>query len=205
MTVATRKAAKKPAKTKASSSAGSAQERRKLFVEAYITNGGNATQAAISAGFSHHAAGAIGHKLLKHAEVSAQLQQRRTELARKYELTTDNVLRSLAQAVHFDPRKLYNPDGTLRAVHELDEDTAMALSGFEVAEEKGSGDDRGKVVSYTKKVKWLDKNTAREQAMKHLGLFLEDNKQKHPISDLNDEQLAKFIEAKAREAGVTVH
>lgn len=201
MSVATRK----PTKTKASSSAKSAQERRKLFVEAYIANGGNATQAAISAGLSAKTAGATGHKLLKRADISAQLQQRQSALAQKYELTTDNILRSLAQAVHFDPRKLYNTDGTLKAVHELDEDTAMALSGFEVSEEKGTGDDRGKVVGYTKKVKWLDKNAAREQAMKHLGLYLEDNKQKHPISELSDEQLSKFIEAKAREAGVTVH
>lgn len=197
----------RPAKprTKASSGADEARRRRKLFVEAYLSNGGNATQAAISAGLSAKTAGVTGHKLLKHAEVSALLKQRQTELAKKYELTTDSVIKSLAQAVHFDPRKLYNADGTLKAVHELDEDTAMALSGFEVAEEKGTGDDRGKVIGYTKKVKWLDKNAAREQAMKHLGLYLEDNKQKHPISELTDDQLSKFIEAKAREAGVTVH
>lgn len=190
---------------KASSSADAAQKRRKLFAEAYMTNGGNATQAAISAGFSAKTAGVTGHKLLKHAEISAMLKQRQTALAQKYELTTENVIRSLAQAVHFDPRKLYNEDGTMKAIHELDEDTAMALSGFEVVEEKGSGDERGKVVGFTKKVKWLDKNAAREQAMKHLGLYLEDNKQKHPLSEMTDEQLSKYIETKAREAGVTLH
>ncbi len=133
--------------------------------------------------------------MLKNVKVATLLRQRQAELAQKYELTTDSVIRSLSQAVHFDPRKLYNADGTLKSVVELDDDTAAALSGFEVVEEKGSGDDRGKVVGYTKKIKWLDKNTAREQAMKHLGLYMEDNRQKSPLEGVSRDVL-KLMEAK---------
>lgn len=132
--------------------------------------------------------------MLKNVKVLTLLQQRQAELAQKYELTTEAVIKSLAQAVHFDPRKMFNIDGTLKAVHELDDDTAAALAGFEVTEEKGSGDDRGKVVGYTKKVKWLDKNTAREQAMKHLGLYLEDNKQKSPLEGVSRDTLKMMQE-----------
>lgn len=174
-------ATKKPAKhKKAGSTILDATLRRKKFAEAYLANGANASQAALTAGYSPKTAGAAGSRLLKHVEVLAIVNSRRTELSQKYELTTESVIKSLAQAVHFDPRKLYREDGSLKPIVELDDDTAAALSGFEVSEDKAEG----MVVGYTKKVKWLDKNTAREQAMKHLGLYLEDNKQKSPFEGL---------------------
>jgi len=179
-------ATKKPAakKVKASSSQAAAESRRTLFIEAYLANGGNATNAAKAAGFSEKSAHQQGCALLKHPKVIHRLDERRKELAQKYELTTENVIKSLAQAVYFDPRKLYDENGNLKPITELDDDTAQALSGFEVMEEKGSGEDRGKVIGFTKKVKWLDKNVAREQAMKHLGLYEQDNKQRNPLENL---------------------
>jgi phage terminase small subunit len=183
-------ATRKGSKVKAGNTQEDAANRRKLFIEAYLTNGGNASQAAIAAGYSPHTAGVTGSRLLKHAEVLAQLQQRRNALLSKLELTTESVLKSLAQAVHFDPRKLYDASGGLKPIHDLDEDTAMALSGFEVTEEK----DRGKVVGFTKKVKWLDKNAAREQAMKHLGLYEQDNKQRNPLENLPRDVIQAIVD-----------
>lgn len=183
-------ATRKGSKVKAGNTQEDAANRRKLFIEAYLTNGGNASQAAIAAGYSPHTAGVTGSRLLKHAEVLAQLQQRRNALLSKLELTTESVLKSLSQAVHFDPRKLYDASGGLKPIHDLDEDTAMALSGFEVTEEK----DRGKVVGFTKKVKWLDKNAAREQAMKHLGLYEQDNKQRNPLENLPRDVIQAIVD-----------
>ncbi len=191
--VAAKKTAKPVApKTKASSSKQAAADRRHAFVEAYITNGGNATQAALTAGFAPKSAYSQGHNLLKHHETIRMLEERRKNLAQKYELTTENVLKSLAQAVHFDPRRLYNADGSLKPVHELDEDTAMALSGFEVIE-MGARKDEDAPIGVTKKVKWLDKNAARDQAMKHLGLFEKDNSQANPLGDVPREALKALV------------
>ena len=111
----------------------------------------------------------------------------------KLELTTESVLKSLAQAVHFDPRRLYNADGSLKPIHELDEDTAMALSGFEVLEEFAGRGDQREAIGVTKKVKWLDKNAARDQAMKHLGLFEKDNSQANPLGDVPREALKALV------------
>lgn len=191
--VAAKKTAKPVApKTKASSSKQAAADRRHAFVEAYITNGGNATQAALTAGFAPKSAYSQGHNLLKHHETIRMLEERRKNLAQKYELTTENVLKSLAQAVHFDPRRLYNADGSLKPIHELDEDTAMALSGFEVIE-MGARKDEDAPIGVTKKVKWLDKNAARDQAMKHLGLFEKDNSQANPLGDVPREALKALV------------
>jgi phage terminase small subunit len=187
-------AAKKAApKVKASSSKQAAADRRHLFVEAYMANGGNATQAALSAGFAKKSAHSQGHDALKHPETIRMLNERRKNLAQKYELTTENVLKSLAQAVHFDPRKLYKDDGSLKPIHELDEDTAMALSGFEVLEEFAGRGEQRETIGYTKKVKWLDKNAARDQAMKHLGLFKADNQQTNPLGYVPREVLKALV------------
>lgn len=50
-----------------------ADQRRLLFVEAYIANVYNATQAAIAAGLSEKSAYSQGHELLKHPEVAAAI------------------------------------------------------------------------------------------------------------------------------------
>ena len=47
--------------------------RKTVFVEAYITNGGNATQAAITAGYSEKTCEQIGHQLLKKTSVQIYL------------------------------------------------------------------------------------------------------------------------------------
>lgn len=173
-----------PRNPKASSSKSAAAKRRVLFAEAYLANGGNATDAAKKAGFSERTAYSQGHDLLKHPEVKALIAERQEELTRKYKLTTENVHRSISQALHFDPAKLYNDDGSLKKVTEMDEDTRMALAAIEVVEMAGAakigGDDGvglSHVQMFTKKVRWLDKNVVREQAMRHLGMFEKDNKQ----------------------------
>ncbi len=86
------------------------------------------------------------------------------------------MLRNLAQTLFFDPRNLFNDDGSLKSARDLDDETAQALASLEVVEMiNGKGKNTAPV--YTKKLKWLDKNAARDQAMKYLGLFEKDNEQ----------------------------
>lgn len=182
--MATQKKATKPAKktakpskarAKAGTSNEAAMERKIKFVEAYIANGENGTDAAIKAGFSPKGAGVTASRLLKDINVQTILRERRQKLADKFALNTENVIRNLACAVYFDPRKLYNADGSMKSIVDLDDETAAAITGIEIVEMPG---EKGAVPLFTRKVKWLDKNTAREQAMKHLGLFKQDNEQK---------------------------
>lgn len=176
-----------------------------------IANDDNVTLAAKIAGFSARSAAQQGSRLLKDAKVKQLLKDRRAALLTKLELTSEAVLRSLAQSVFFDPRKLYRADGTLKAVYELDEDTAMALAGLEVTEEMGPAPadvelepqphggglkrQQGRKVlrSVTAKVKWHDKTAAREQAMKHLGLFKADNTQRTLLGDVPRDKLKAIV------------
>lgn len=181
-------------KKKASSTAkqgtskAAAEARRKMFVEAYFANGGNATQAAVEAGYSQQSAAQQGARLLKDVKISAAIQARREALVGKYELTSEMVMRSIVQELTFDPAKLYNDDGSLKALHELDEDTRMVLAGVEFVQ---FGSLEAPV--FARKVKWAQRHQAREHAMKFLGMFERDNRQK-------SDPIAEFLAGLSRSA-----
>ena len=156
-----KKTAKKPAK-KAGTSKAAAAYRKFLFVHEYIANGGNATQAAISAGYAANSAGRHADHLVKDGEVQRIILQATEKAAKTVEFTSEEAILSTARAIRFDPRKIVKSDGSMKAIHELDDDTAMALQSFEVDEITHDG----AVIGHSRKIKWCDRNTAREQANK---------------------------------------
>lgn len=181
------------------------EERKKRFIELYIANGGNATKAAIDVGFSAKSAGAQASRLLKDINVFAELKKRQTELAQTYKLDSESVLEQLAKIVYADPRKCFGPDGCLLPVSEWPDEVAAMVSSVEVdALYEGHGEDR-RQIGVTQKVKFWDKNSAIEKAMKHLGQFEKDNKQKHPVTEMSMEQLEAFIARKQKEIAEAQH
>jgi len=66
--------------------------KQQRFVEEYCGNGWNATQAAISAGYSPHTAKEIGYENLTKPHIAVQVAVRRRELAEKAELSGQWVL-----------------------------------------------------------------------------------------------------------------
>jgi len=151
----------------------------RAFVEEYIANGRNATQAykKFHPRVTDRTATVEGSKLLTKPDVQAYLKKREEALQEKLELTTERVLRELARLSFFDVRKLFNADGTLKAPSELDDDTAAAIASIESEELfEGTGDNR-KWKGMVRKVRAFNKHGALQDAMKHLGLFKEDNDQ----------------------------
>ncbi len=167
---------KKRQREKAGTSKAAAANRKMLFVEAYIANGGNGLQAAVSAGYSQKGAGVTASRLLKDANVSREIANRSREIANKYALTADLAARSIVQELTFDPAKLYDAAGNLKPITELDEDTRMALTAIEF-EQVGSTD----APIYVRKVRWGNRSAARDHLMKHLGMFEKDNAQKAQV------------------------
>lgn len=153
-------------RVKAGNGHAAAAARRGVFVQAYMANGHNATQAAITAGYSAKTAYSQGQRLLKHVEVSGQLAEMAREAGKAAGLTIERVLEEVRRLSFSDPRKLFRRDGTPIPIAELDENTAAMISAIEV-------DATGRL----KRIRLWDKNAALEKAMKHLGLFKCDNAQ----------------------------
>lgn len=144
--------------------------KQQRFVEEYLVDL-NAAAAARRAGYSEKTARQIGERLLTNVDIQEEVQALMQARQQRTEITADRVLRELAAVAFFDPRKLFNPDGSPKPITELDDQTAAALAGIEVLEEfEGAGKDRV-FVGYTKKYKVADKNTALTNAMRHLGML----------------------------------
>jgi phage terminase small subunit len=118
--------------------------------------------------------------LLANPKVASRIAEFRAPALAAARLDVEETERQLACVVRSDPRKLYRADGSMIPVHELDAETAAAISSVEVREEfEGQGESR-KLVGYTKKIKFWDKTAAINMAMRHLGQFERDNSQRMP-------------------------
>lgn len=190
------KTARSTKKTSAASEKGAAATARvdgllpkqAKFVAEYLISG-NATQAALAAGYSPKTAYKIGAENLKKPQIASLLEVKQSEIAARQderlaamELTQARVQREIARIAFFDPRKMFHADGRPKDVTELDDDTAACIVGLDVLEEwEGHGDDRV-LVGHVKKYKIANKNAALDQASKILGLYEKDNDQKsNPI------------------------
>lgn len=140
------------------------------FVAEYLVDL-NAKQAAIRAGYSSRTAQVQGSRLLSKAKVADAIQVGQKAREERTRITQDRVLQELARLAFFDIRRLYNEDGSLKAPHELDDDTAAAVAQLESLEEyAGSGEDRA-LIGHTKKAKTFSKDAALSLAMRHLGML----------------------------------
>lgn len=150
--------------------------RQRRFVAEYLTDF-NATQAAIRAGYSARTAASQGERLLRNVEIAEAVAQAAQQTATKLELTRERVLQETARIAFFDPRKLFRDDGSPKSLHELDDDTAAAISGLDVLEEFETRDGERTPVGLVKKYRIADKNSALDRAAKLLALFGDHNKQ----------------------------
>lgn len=154
-----------PGVKKLQSSQTAAEARYKLFAEAWLANGGNATQAAIDAGYSEKTAYSQGGRLLRHVDVVARIKAGQRRLHQKFELQTERVLEEAARIALADPRELFTIDGAVKPIHLWPDHVAAAVSSVKYGQ-------------YGLEVKLWNKPGLISDGMKHLGLFERDNRQK---------------------------
>jgi phage terminase small subunit len=106
-------------------------------------------------------------RLSRNAKVALRVEELRKPVMKAAKLEIEEALRQLAWVLRSDPRRLFRPDGSFMPVHELDDATAAAISSIEL-------DDRGR----PKKIRLWSKTDAIDKAMRHLGAFESDNRQK---------------------------
>ena len=144
--------------------------KHKLFVTEYLKHC-NATKAAISAGYSKRTAYSAGQRLLKHVEVSAELNKKTTKMLEKNEITVDRVIAELGKMAFLDPRKLFASDGSLIPIHELDDDSAASIAGLEVNELFEGDGEQKHAYGLLKKIKIADKGQNLERLGRYFKLF----------------------------------
>jgi hypothetical protein len=141
---------------KAGTSRRAAEERRRRFIAAYVENGGNATQAAVAAGYKPGlAAEKAGYRMSKDVRVSAELKKRAGEIAARADLKAEALASVLRGLVHARAIDVLTPNqkGQLPA---LTPELEVAIVGFKF-------DNKGKI----REVRLADKNAAIERAMRY--------------------------------------
>jgi phage terminase small subunit len=134
----------------------------------------NATKAATAAGYAPKSAHVTGSRLLKNPKIQAEIAKQDAELDKKLDLSAEWILKRLMWRADFDVRQFYNEDGSLKSVHELDEQTAFALQGMDVEKlyehfGKGAAKNTGTIT----KIKYADRDRALELLGRHKKLFID--------------------------------
>ncbi|MDE4918360.1 phage terminase small subunit [Cupriavidus metallidurans] len=143
-------------------------DKMKRFVAEYLVDQ-NALQACIRAGYSANSARVHSNRLMQNPAVKAAIEAKLGKVLNKLEITAERVLLERARLAFLDPRKLVDAKGKALGIHQLDEDTAAAVAGFEV--------ERGRVT----KIKLSDKSASLTALEKHLGLYKDGDSDASPL------------------------
>lgn len=163
------------------------------FVDEYLVDL-NATQAALRADYSEKTAYSQGQRLLKKVEIQSAIQERMNGRSNRTQITADEVVLQLARMGMSDVRKLFTPDGRLKAVHDLDDDTAAAVQSIEVITKMIPGHEGEEPeVEYLHKIKMIDKIRPLELIGKHMGKQLGQWAEKHEHEHNAGKSLADLL------------
>ncbi|MDA8260574.1 MAG: terminase small subunit [Betaproteobacteria bacterium] len=165
-----------------------AAEKERRFIEAYISNQQNGAQAAITAGYAAKTARQAASRLLKKSDVRAEIERRLEEVRVAAEertgVSVSGTLVELRALLHSDLRRAFDPkSGAILPPELWPDDLARAMCSVKVVEKmvvEGKGKKRTvkMVPMYVREIKLWDKGAAMERAMKHLGMFKQDNAQR---------------------------
>ncbi len=107
-------------------------------------------------------------------KVKARVRELRDQVTAAGIIDATEVKLLLSRVARATIRNCFREDGTLKAPHELDDETAAAILGFETVEETKKG---GKRVALVRKVKLINKVEALDKLMRHYGQYERDNMQ----------------------------
>jgi len=157
---------------------GNLTDKQEKFCQEYLVDL-NATQAAIRAGYSEATARSQGQRLLTNVDIQARISELNKSRLEATGISQKRVLEEYAKIAFFDIREIFDVDGGLINVKQLDANNAGAIASIKSSEEWGEDEDGNRVVTGTlKEVKVFDKIRALQDLGKHLGLFEKDNSQK---------------------------
>lgn len=113
--------------------------------------------------------------LMANRNISSRVAELRKIVAERSVVSQESVIKELQRIAFFDIRKLFNEDGTLKRVTELDDDTAAAIASIEVVDIGADGQ-----LVLSKKFKTSEKLKALDLIGTHLGMFV------HKVEDVTD-------------------
>lgn len=164
-------------------------DKEEAFIREYPKDN-NGTKAATRAGYSEKSAKNTAAKLMAKSTIREAIAKTKMTAAERCGISLDRVLLEYKRLAFYDPKRMYDDEGNLKSVHDIDDDTAAAIAGISNEELfEGRGENR-KHVGTLKHVRIFEKKAALTDLMKHLGGFEKDNAQRMPdtlvMADIKD-------------------
>ena len=147
---------------------GQLTPKQRLFVAEYLKNGGNATQAAISARYSKKTAYSIGQENLKKPEIINALLSARNSIEKREEKALMEAYETEAELdriIKFNLKDYVDPEtDEAMPISKLSKDAAACISEFTTIETP---------LGSQRKLKFFNKLDAISKKMQRLGLLKE--------------------------------
>lgn len=141
-------------------------DQQALFCMKYVELKLNGTKAALAAGYSTKNAGVSSSALLKNPNIVGFIKELQKDLSMQIGINAADIAREYAKIGFSDIRKVFDENGNLINVTDIDADPAANIASIEVFEEyQGTGKDR-EFIGNTKKVKFYDKVAALDKLAK---------------------------------------
>lgn len=142
--------------------------KQQRFCDEYLVDL-NATQAAIRSGYSEDTAKVIGCENLTKPYIKSYISERQKQLQEKTHITQEMVLAEYAKLAFFDIRKIFDDDGRLKPIQDIDDQTAGAITAIESYEEVSQVDEETFKQGINRKIKVSDKRAALDSICRVLG------------------------------------
>lgn len=161
------------------------QEAQERFADEYLIDF-NATEAYRRAGYKAkgQAAAAAASRLLTDEKVQAYLAGKKQALLKRTDTDQEATLRRLAHLALGDRRRLFNSDGSLKAMHELSEEDASMIAGIEIVELFIGKGEKREAIGTTKKIKLINGLDAVRALGTHYGMFVKRVEHEHRVPGL---------------------
>ena len=159
-------------------------DKQKIFCNEYLIdmNATRAYKVAYPNCKKDETANTNGSRLLRNAKVQEYISKKMEEREKRTEVTQDMVIKELAKIAFFNIKDIFNSNGDLKAVKDIDDKSAGAISSIKILQkasamkvESGGDIPLQHVPEQTVEIKLNDKKGALELLGKHLGMFKETN------------------------------
>lgn len=154
------------------------------FVEEYPIDF-NATGAAKRSGYKFTNSDSLrqfASSLLTKPLIAEAIEKRKQELLEQAGVHAVAIIREAARLGMSDIGKLFDADGNLKPIEQIDEDTRRCIASIEVEELwDGKGETRVSI-GRLKKLKLWDKNAALDKLFRYLALYKDPGTKDNPVS-----------------------
>lgn len=166
-----------PAKNKKKKPKPLLNDKQLLFVKYYVKYK-NATRAVKEAGYSANGAEVHGCRLLMNPNIAKAIEEQKKTYLERTDLNIERVILEIKRCALANIADLYNENGELKSIHDLDEDTQRAITSLKSEDLFAGAGDSKVQIGIAREVKMADKLNALDKLLKHLGGYETDNKQK---------------------------